>query len=342
MRVHAEVAASAGRCGMTKKREFVSRWGNTITDDYQWCHVPGFVLRNYSKCVSAVEILDDKGSISVRRGQLVGVSMQDLMFVVHIMAFKYDSPDAKAKPGLQTIADYAGLNINNVRRIKRRLMDYGLLSVEKNEGFPDIYNFGGLHDQCVRLESGLSPIEGVEVYTPPKIERGHKFERGTPPKNESTPLSKIGGEELGNEKQERKSHAQKRERKNDPFYDAIAAVWKLTASGQIVSMRSMMRGEAKRGTWKDCNFDPPVTDAEEITAFGVYMEKRMREMNLTEPVFAAVTIQRWFYDFRAEEVKKALPPAPPPAPASVPASPFKKFNADFEAWQAEQEIEVAS
>jgi len=94
-------------------------------------------------------------------------------------------------------------------------------------------------------------------------------------------------------------------RNPEPFYDAIALVFKVKASGQIIAIRSMMQGKATRGTWRDCNFDPPVTDAKEIIAFGDYMLRRMREKNVTEPITAAVTIQRWFYDFRAEEARKA-------------------------------------
>jgi len=100
------------------------------------------------------------------------------------------------------------------------------------------------------------------------------------------------------QKKEKKQPASKRERKPDPIYDAIAKVWGLTASGQIVSMKSMMTGIAKRGTWQDCNFEPPITDAQEILDFEVYMIKRMREINITQKPTAAVTIQRWFYDFR--------------------------------------------
>jgi len=113
----------------------------------------------------------------------------------------------------------------------------------------------------------------------------------------------------------KKAYTPKRERKPDPFYDAIAQIWKLKASGQIVSVRSMMFGTAKRGTWKDCNFDPPVTDAQEILDFGRYMTKRMADQNLTTIPTAAVTIQRWFYDFRMLRERRAKLAAKPVDPA---------------------------
>jgi len=59
------------------------------------------------------------------------------------------------------------------------------------------------------------------------------------------------------------------ERPQDLIFNAIKDVFQLKAPGQIIVMREMMLGRAKRGTWKDCNFDPPVTDPQEITDFGV-------------------------------------------------------------------------
>lgn len=95
-------------------------------------------------------------------------------------------------------------------------------------------------------------------------------------------------------------------RDSDAFYDAIATAFNLKASGQIVTIRAMMQGTATRGTWKVCNFEPPVTDVTEIVEFGSYMVRRMQEKHITEPITAAVTIQRWFYDFRAEKERKEL------------------------------------
>lgn len=95
-------------------------------------------------------------------------------------------------------------------------------------------------------------------------------------------------------------------RKRDPFYDAIAEVWKSSASGWIVNVKGMMLGTAKRGEWERCNFTPPVTDPAEILAFAPYMERRKREKKIDGDITACVTIQRWFYDFRAENAKKLI------------------------------------
>lgn len=126
---------------------------------------------------------------------------------------------------------------------------------------------------------------------------------------------------LTKETDKEKKKTAPRVRKSDPIYDAIAKVWKLTASGQIVSMKAMMLGTSKRGTWQDCNFNPPVTDAQEILDFEQYMIRRMRELNITQKPTAAVTIQRWFYDFRLLRARRAavsVKPSDPTMDLSIP------------------------
>lgn len=105
-------------------------------------------------------------------------------------------------------------------------------------------------------------------------------------------------------------------RKRDEFFDAIVHVWGNAASGWVGSMKSMMLGTAKKGEWQRCAFDPPVNDANEILAFDTYMLKRMREKRLTDKPTACVTIQRWFYDFRAENAKKLIKLDAPPVDLS--------------------------
>lgn len=99
-------------------------------------------------------------------------------------------------------------------------------------------------------------------------------------------------------------------RKVDAIYDAISEVWDTTASGLIVSIKSIMVGTSKRATFKDSNFDPPVTDAQEIRDFGPYMRKRMASLpnKMTTPPTSPQVIQAWFYDWRkARDTRAAAP-----------------------------------
>lgn len=139
-------------------------------------------------------------------------------------------------------------------------------------------------------------------------------------------------------------------RKQDPFYNAVRDTFNLTASGQIISVREMMLGRAKRGTWKDCNFDPPVTDAQEITDFGVYMRGRILDMNRQNEkkgdptrvtdISAPVTIQRWFYDFRASrDAEHPVTSAQPTEKELKMRSPAHDVDADVERWLKEKEAQ---
>lgn len=97
----------------------------------------------------------------------------------------------------------------------------------------------------------------------------------------------------------------KSKRPPDPLYDAIAKVWGINAGGWVGNLKSMMLGVAKRGEWHRCNFNPPVSSADEILGFEPYMLKRMAEKKITDKPTACVTIQRWFYDYRLEKSKPA-------------------------------------
>lgn len=236
---------------MGKKGEFNSRWGNAIADDYQYCHVPGYILRNYAKCVSLLDVINKAGEIDIKRGQIVDLDMQDMMFVIHVMAFKYDAPNGKATPGLPTIAEYSGLHVTSLRRIKKKLISYGLLTVQSEIGRPDIYNFAGLHDQCVRLEQGLSQIEGVLV-TPSKSASGSKIARGWASKSARGVVANPLVEDISKGKE--KSTAQKSAGKSaatpkailDPMADAVMAQfgWKWETASK--NEKSRVRGVAKQ------------------------------------------------------------------------------------------------
>lgn len=233
------------------EKEFVSRWGDPVADDYQWCHVPGYILRNYHNCVSLKDVSNKAGKVTKRRGELAGLGMQDMMFVIHIMAFKYDARQSAARPGLPTIAQYAGVHVTSIRRIKQRLVDMGLLDVLSEKGLADVYTFKGLHEQCVRLERGDSAIENPPPVvtiakkkrkltgwaTPSKFATTRKNARSTPSKFASTPLAKTLGEELeleGNENLAPKNGARSSKRKTrpaaefNPLKDAIVLAfdWK--------------------------------------------------------------------------------------------------------------------
>lgn len=158
-----------------------------------------------------------------------------------------------------------------------------------------------------------------ENNLPPEREEGGK--QFTPNGKKSTPEHRKKLEERNIEKNHSAPNgavaSQPKPRKREPFYDAIADVWETDASGIIVTIRSIMQGTATRRTIKDCNFNPPVTDVEEIYAFRPFMKARMAEKKMTAPPSAYTTIQAWFYDFRKGRVKKQSAPQVVIAPEPV-------------------------
>lgn len=130
-----------------------------------------------------------------------------------------------------------------------------------------------------------------QVYETPITENQSPDTSNRKPVTGNPPLHNIKKQST-----EKKSSSRNR----DEMFDAIAKVWGNNAGGWVGSMKSMLTGTAKRGEWARCKFDPPVTNAQEILDFEIYMLKRMKDKNLSEKPTACVTIQRWFYDFRNE------------------------------------------
>jgi hypothetical protein len=117
-------------------------------------------------------------------------------------------------------------------------------------------------------------------------------------------VSELSAKDNNPEEPEKK----KKERKADPEFDLIAKIWNNTAGGYVSCMQGMIFGsKSVKGEWKKCQFEPAAT-LDELTTFETYARQRMTEKRMTELPTAAVTIQRWFYDFRAEQERKAAKP----------------------------------
>jgi len=125
----------------------------------------------------------------------------------------------------------------------------------------------------------MQEMETQEVDNP-EMEKGHITEYREEHKKESTST-----------------------RKPDPIYDAISLVWKTTASGLIVRIKSMMLGNSKVGEWRDSNFDNAAT-ADEIINFGRWWKQKHPVLTIPNK---PDKIQRWFYEYRAAAAKKVTP-----------------------------------
>jgi len=263
------------------------------------------------------------------------------LLVLLALADHADHEGNNVFPSLGLVAWKTGYSQQQCRRVMSELEKDGILiAIQRRPGFKTIYR--------IDVNKGIQK----EPYTPSKMSPLPKsednplhFDHTTPNmtslKNDAEPSS------LEPSKETNTPH-KRGERPQDLIFNAIKDVFQLKAPGQIIAMREMMLGRAKRGTWKDCNFEPPVTDPQEITDFGVYMRGRILDMNRknkekgdpmrVENISAAVTIQRWFYDFRAARDAEHPVKAAEPTEAELKLrTKAKQTDEDFARWMQEQE-----
>lgn len=248
--------------------------------------------------------------------------------------------DRECWPGQKHVAHKGRITIQQATSVLKNLEMQGVIeiihrTVEGRGNISNLYRIKPVNQWDLLIE--------YDNTNPPQAGHTPLPKQGIPPSHKPT-------REIKKEPVLEPSLETNTPRKRDLVYDAIAETFNLTASGQIVSVREMMLGRAKRGTWKDCNFDPPVTDAQEITDFGVYMRGRILDMNRQNEkkgdptrvtdISAPVTIQRWFYDFRASrDAEHPVTPTQPTEKELKMRSPAHDVDADVERWLREKEAQ---
>lgn len=247
----------------SKERPIISRWGHPIADDYGYVDIPGWILRNYHKC---------------------GVTPLEMMFVTHVMAFKYDrkpdQPENAAKPSLPTIARYMGRDTSNVRRVKQGLIKKRMLTVTSSKGKADEYNFAGLTNRCLQYEL-------LERETPSKTTTGKNAGGAATPGKITTPVppAKLPAED---------SEVSKDLESNTSLSHPAAGA--SDATGAPDAPDKAVEPEAKRES----------TDAKQPTAVKEGIEEPTPSSAAPLPAAALVTASK---KTKAEKPKSDLPPA---------------------------------
>ena len=130
---------------MSGDRSFRARWDFGLLDsiDRYYSNTPGFINVN-----RAFFVVSNKESVDF--GKMVGIDSGEKDFIEIAMMFKFDVQDSASTPRLQTIASVMGKERDTARRIKKRLIEIGALTVEFDEkrNKPDEYIFKGLAEQC--------------------------------------------------------------------------------------------------------------------------------------------------------------------------------------------------
>lgn len=118
----------------------------------------------------------------------------------------------------------------------------------------------------------------------------------------------------------------------DPMFEAIAKVWKTRAGAIVGYIRCMMLGTARKGDWKDANFDTAATP-DEIIKFGAWWSKHHPDLSIPRK---PEKIQSYFYEFRAaRERYNAAHPTTAVAPAPV-INDVPSDADEYRAWLAAQ------
>lgn len=128
---------------MTKRLARHDRWaGNMVelrdTDDH-FCPVPGYILKYYH--------------LFPGKNGMVGLKPNEFAFMIHVMSYKYDIPDAQAYPGHSVIAEHLGLTKSSVERIQYQMTNKGALIVTPRLGQTNIYSFKPLIDFCMQKQA---------------------------------------------------------------------------------------------------------------------------------------------------------------------------------------------
>ncbi len=131
----------------------------------------------------------------------LGVDPLEMMLIIHLSQFRHETPDGKASPGLATIAALMGYkDEQQVRRIKHRLMEKGLLRVTPQSGFPDVYDVAPFAAAAWHLWEAEHRPFPVEINTPIQNDRGIESVSSTPIQSDRGPLSDGTGEKEEKEK----------------------------------------------------------------------------------------------------------------------------------------------
>lgn len=136
---------------------FSFRWGIELFDNFH-TQIPNWILEYYHQ---------------------VGVSNTEMMFIIHLASFHYESEKGQATPAINTTLkkrmNYT--STQGIAKIKNSLIDKGFLDVEQRSGTTSIYDFTGFSRAVMRCaltdEAKVDPLTKVRDPLQQKL--------GTPP-----------------------------------------------------------------------------------------------------------------------------------------------------------------
>lgn len=110
---------------------FSFRWGVDIFDN-DYTQIPNWVLACYNEA---------------------GITNTEMMFIIHLASFKYESASSKARPSLtKTLRERMGYKSNQgIINVQEGLVKKGLLIVDKRPGQCSVYDFTPFSKKVVKI-----------------------------------------------------------------------------------------------------------------------------------------------------------------------------------------------
>lgn len=199
------------------------RWGVELFDNAR-TEVPNIILENYYR-VPWTKTNQETGEIE----QGYGISNSEMMFIINLASFKYESPKGKAMPSLtKTLRIRMGYKTNQgIINLQQGLIDKGLLIVSKRIGARSEYDFAPF-SRAILAISQQNPSTKIDYSNPSiKIDSSIKIDGDSSTKIDYHPSTKIDSKKRSKEENQEKNA---RAKKSDPLADIFNGQNKVSES----------------------------------------------------------------------------------------------------------------
>jgi hypothetical protein len=222
--------------------QFCFTWGLGNLGDMGFVPLYAFMLRTYAQ---------------------LGVARQEMLCIIHLASYHYNSPKGESRPSLEQVASQMGYgHKQRVSEIVSALEERGLLIVTRRPGFTSIYDAHpfaqSAYDLWIQNEAQKQQPRGVTL--------GSNTPAGSVTPDSNTPTGSVtphsDGVSLPSVTEEEKEDQGKAEEEKDLVLlrkDELDGVWSQVLEDLALTMAKgtfddLLRGsrlvEAVNGTWK--------------------------------------------------------------------------------------------
>ena len=189
---------------------FSFRWGVDLFDD-QRTPIPNWILEYYHQ----VEWQGVDGDGQPARG--VGISNTEMMFIIHLASFKYESEKGVASPSLTgTIAQRMQYRSNQgIINVEKGLVNKGLLLVEKRSGKTSVYDFTPFSQAIIKAIESSTKVDDSDNDPSTKLDDYPSTKVDDSDNDPSTKLDGSRQQNLTRRKEKKESYNKEGEEKKE-------------------------------------------------------------------------------------------------------------------------------